>query len=241
MNKTKTNFFISIGNTRTSFAYFPEHIDSIKIIKTKTKNFFNNISFEDIFNQFGINPNKIFVCSVVEEVNHKLVTFFPHNEIVFLKHDNQKIINLNLLDNPQEIGNDIIASAIYAKSLGQNVTVVSLGTASVISNIVEGSLLGCIIMPGLEISYNALIQNTAINKVELTPLTSIIGTSTQKSLSIGIINGHKAMIKELTKPFHTPQTKYVYFGGNTSYIELNNWKKIEDIDLLGLYLFSVTW
>ncbi len=145
-----------------------------------------------------------------------------------------------MLDNVDEIGNDIIASAIYANSLNKNTIIASLGTATVISSVIDGSLNGCIIFPGLETAYNALIENTMIEKNELSPINKKIGTNTQDALSIGIIKGHQVMIKELSKPFSAPNTLHIYFGGNTSYIELKGWKQIEDMDLWGLYLFSLS-
>ncbi len=233
------NLYISIGNTRTTFAYFPNNITSIKIIKKNTKEFFNKMNFDEILSEFNILIKQIFVCSVVKEANAKLKIYFVNQKIIFLNHDNQKLIKLNQLENPHEVGNDIIAAAIYAAHLSDNTTVLSLGTASVISSIINSSLAGCIITPGLEISYNALIENTDIPKIKLTYTSKNIGKNTQEALSIGMITGHKILLEELAKKFHNEKTLYVYFGGNTSYIKLNNWKKIKDMDLLGLYLFSI--
>jgi type III pantothenate kinase len=218
MNINKNNLYVSVGNTRTSFAYFPENINSMKVIKKNTKLFLEDVNLDEILNEFNINPSKVFVCSVVQEVSDKLDILFKDKELIFLEYNNQNIISLDSLDNPKEIGNDIIASSIYANSLGTNIIVISLGTASVISSIDNGSLVGCIIMPGLDISYNALVDNTAIKKSKLIEINKTLGTNTQESLSIGIINGHKIMIESLATNLHTPKTKYIYFGGNSSYI-----------------------
>lgn len=236
----KTNFYISVGNTRTSFAFFENSIEKIKLTKRNTKDFFEKINFEEILNELNIAPSQIFVCSVVNFANKKIIEFFKDKKIIFLNAFNQKIINLDLLDNPSEIGNDIIASAIYAQTLGNNVTIASLGTATVISSIVQKAIVGCIILPGLETSYNSLIEKTGIVTKELSHTTKTIGTNTKEALSIGILNGHKAMIRELSKRFHTPNTINIYFGGNAHYIELNDWEHKDDIDLLGLYLFSIS-
>ncbi len=239
MSLTNMNLYISIGNTRTTFGYFPNNIKSIKIIKKNTQEFFNKINFDQILSEFNISIKQIFVCSVVKEANVKLQEFLVGKEIIFLKHNNQKMIKLDQLDNPQELGNDIIASAIYASHLSDNTTILSLGTASVLSSVVNGSLAGCIIIPGLELSYNALIESTDMQKIKLNYTPNNIGKNTQDALSIGIITSHQIILEELAKKFHHQKTLYVYFGGNASYIKLNNWKKIEDMDLLGLYLFSI--
>lgn len=237
--KKHDNFYISIGNTRTTFAIFDGSIDKMKMIKKNTIEIFEKMDFKEILDVFNIIPQKIFVCSVVDYASEKIKEFFDKNEIIFLNYSNQKNIDLSLLDNPFEIGNDIIASAIYAQSLAKNITIISLGTATVISNIRGQAIVGCIIAPGLEISYNALIEKTTIPKLKLNYTSKIIGKNTSDALNIGVVSGHKLMIQELTKSFHTPDTLYIYFGGNAHYIKFSNWKYVSDIDLLGLYLFSI--
>lgn len=144
-----------------------------------------------------------------------------------------------MLDNPNEIGNDIIAASIYANFLGTNVITISLGTATVISQVINSQIIGCIILPGIEITYNALIEKTEIEKETLIETKNIIGRNTKDALSVGILKGHKIAINELCKGLGTKDTIYIYYGGNTSYIKFNDWIHKNDIDLLGLYLFSI--
>ncbi|MGL4252157.1 MAG: type III pantothenate kinase [Metamycoplasmataceae bacterium] len=234
----KDNLYISIGNTRTTFAIFEESIQNIKTVKKYTNEIFENTN--EILNELNIKPRKIFVCSVVEKFNAKIQNIFSNIKVIFLNYLTQNIINLDLLDDKSEIGNDMIASAIYAQSIGKNIVITSLGTATTISAVIDRSIIGCIILPGLKISYDALIEKTMIPDTQLKSTRKNIGKNTQEALSIGIIEGHKIVIKELSKKFEMPlDTLYLYSGGNSCYIKLNNWKYIEDIEILGLYLFSV--
>ncbi|MGL5732529.1 MAG: type III pantothenate kinase [Metamycoplasmataceae bacterium] len=236
--KKKDNLYISIGNTRTTFAIFGESIHDSKKVKIYTKDILNNIS--NILNELKIDPKKIFLCSVVEKYNNEIIKFFNSIEVIFLNYSSQNIINLDLLDNQYEIGNDMIATAIYAQSIGKSVVVVSLGTATTISAVVNKSIIGCIIFPGLKTSYDALIDKTMIPNIELESTKKVIGKNTKDALSIGIIEGHKIVIQELSNKLEMPSdTIYLYTGGNAHYIKLNDWKYIEDIDVLGLYLFSI--
>ncbi|MGL5205587.1 MAG: type III pantothenate kinase [Metamycoplasmataceae bacterium] len=238
MSITKDNLYISIGNTRTTFAIFDGSINNIKTIKKYTKEAFNNV--DGTLHKLNSNPQKIFVCSVVEKLNNEVKEIFKNVEIIFLNYLTQDIINLDLLDNKYEIGNDIIASAIFAQSKGKNMVISSLGTATTISVIVDRSIIGCIILPGLKISYDALIEKTMIPEIKLQPIKKNIGKNTKEALSIGIIEGHKIMIKELSAKLKMPlDTIYLYSGGNACYIKLDNWEYIDDIDVLGLYLFSI--
>ncbi|MGL6125109.1 MAG: type III pantothenate kinase [Metamycoplasmataceae bacterium] len=236
--KANNDLFISIGNTMTTFAIFNKSINDKKIIKIPTKNKFKKEIFLKILNDLNVVPKKIFVCSVVNKINKRIVLFFKDKEIIFLNYHSQNIIDLSLLDNKNEIGNDIIASAIYAQSLGKNIIVASLGTATTLSKVSDGVLMGCIIMPGIQMSYDALIEGTMIPKTRVISTEKNLGKNTQDAMSIGIIKGQMIMINEFSKYFHTPDTIYIYFGGNAKYLKLHSWKYIEDIDLLGLYLFS---
>lgn len=237
---SKSNLYISVGNTRISFCIFGDSIKEFKIIKKNTKEILNNFNLAPILSELKISVSVIFICSVVPLINKKIKNYFIDKEIIFLTAVNQNEINFNNIDNPEEVGSDIVASAIYAKQLGDNVTVASLGTATVIYNINKGSFSGCFISPGLDISYKALIENTNIEYEDIYSTYSDNKniTNTKDSLNIGVITGHELMIQELSKKFDSKNSIYVYFGGNSNFIKLGGWTKIEDIDLLGLYIYS---
>ncbi|MDK2819684.1 MAG: type III pantothenate kinase [Mycoplasmataceae bacterium] len=241
--KKKNNLYISIGNTTTTFAYFENSINKINTIKFNTTKFFKTLNFVEILNKFDISIDRIFVSSVKKSLNKFIISYFENNKIIFLKWNNQKNISLDLLDNPKEVGNDIIASAIFANTLGDNMTIISLGTATVIANIYKGKLTGCTISPGLETSYDSLFKKISINKISLKEIANYnlkkIGLNTKESIAIGVIQGHKLMVQEIANSFDNQQnTNYVYYGGNSHYIKFENWNKYNDMDLLGLYIYS---
>ncbi|MGL5205028.1 MAG: hypothetical protein ACRC63_02140, partial [Metamycoplasmataceae bacterium] len=93
---------------------------------------------------------------------------------------------------------------------------------------------------GLQISYDVLIEKTMIPKMKLYSTKEYIGKNTQEALNIGIIEGHRIVIEELSKNIQMPpSTIYLYSGGNAHYFNLKKWKYIDDIDVRGLYLFSL--
>ena len=242
--KNKKNLYISIGNTTTTFAYFKKSIDEINTIKISTNEILKIFNFKEILHKFNITINKVFVSSVKKSFNRYIISFFKNNEVVFIKWNNQKNINLNLLDNPKELGSDIIASAIFANTLGENVTIISLGTATVIAKIYKGQLMGCAISPGLETSYNSLFNKTSIKKISFKEMVNNdfhnIGLNTKDAIGIGVINGHKLMIQSIVNSFPNQEnSKCVYYGGNSHYINFENWDKYEDMDILGLYIYSM--
>lgn len=237
---SKSNLYISVGNTRTSFCVFGSSIKEFKIIKKNTKEILKNFNLEPILLELNINISIIFICSVVPSINKKIKSYFIDKEIVFLTSVNQKEINFNNITNPKEVGSDIVASAIYAKQFGDNITVASLGTATVIYNIDKSVFTECFISPGLDISYKALIEHTNLKyeDIYLAHSNNKNGTNTKNSLAIGVITGHELMIQELSKKFDSKDSIFIYFGGNSEFIKLDGWIKIDNMELFGLYLFS---
>jgi type III pantothenate kinase len=102
-----------------------------------------------------------------------------------------------LYDNPKEVGADRIANAVGAADrYGSPVIVVDFGTATTFDVISpKGQYLGGAIVPGVEISLEALFQRAAaLRRVELVEPRSVIGKSTAESLQSGALYGFASMI-----------------------------------------------
>ncbi len=102
-----------------------------------------------------------------------------------------------LYDNPKEVGADRIANAVGAYDLyGGPTIVVDFGTATTFDVISEnGEYLGGAIMPGIEISLDALFgRAAALRRVELVEPRSVIGKTTVESIQSGTIYGYSSMI-----------------------------------------------
>jgi type III pantothenate kinase len=102
-----------------------------------------------------------------------------------------------LYDNPKEVGADRIANAVGAQDrYGSPAIVVDFGTATTFDVISpKGQYLGGAIVPGVEISLEALFQRAAaLRRVELVEPRSVIGKSTAESLQSGALYGYSSMI-----------------------------------------------
>jgi type III pantothenate kinase len=102
-----------------------------------------------------------------------------------------------LYDNPKEVGADRIANAVGALDrYGSPVVVVDFGTATTFDVLSpKGEYLGGAIIPGVEISLEALFQRAAaLRRVELVEPRSVIGKSTVESLQSGALYGYASMI-----------------------------------------------
>ena len=105
-----------------------------------------------------------------------------------------------LLDDPRELGADRIANAIAAFSIyGGPAIVVDMGTATAFDVVsAKGEFLGGIILPGIEISLDALFQRTAaLKRVAVTPPPTVVGTNTVDAIRSGATYGYAAQVDGL--------------------------------------------
>ena len=148
------------------------------------------------------------------------------------------------LDDPSELGADLVANSIGAiKQVGSPVIIVDLGTATTVSAIDKTkSYVGCYIMPGIQLGLDALHKTELLPEVFADNTVPIMGKNSIDSMRAGVTFGTimacdgfiDAYKKELDLPDNTP---IVVTGGYAksliSYFE----KKvtyIEDLTLKGL-------
>ena len=102
-----------------------------------------------------------------------------------------------LYDNPREVGADRIANAVGAYDLfGGPTIVVDFGTATTFDVISDkGEYLGGAIVPGIEISMDALFgRAAALRRVELVEPRSVIGKTTVESIQSGAVYGYSSLV-----------------------------------------------
>ena len=102
-----------------------------------------------------------------------------------------------LIDNPKEVGADRIVNAIGAYDLyGGPTIVVDFGTATTLDAVsAKGEYLGGAILPGIEISMDALFSRAdRLWRVELVEPRSVIGKSTTEALQSGAIYGFAGQV-----------------------------------------------
>jgi type III pantothenate kinase len=107
-----------------------------------------------------------------------------------------------LTDNPREVGADRVANAVAAYALyGGPSVVVDFGTATTFDAVSRrGEMLGVAIAPGIEISTDALVRETAqLRRVELVAPRSVIGKNTTESLQAGIVFGFAGQVDALVR------------------------------------------
>jgi type III pantothenate kinase len=102
-----------------------------------------------------------------------------------------------LIDNPREVGADRIVNGIGAYDIyGGPAVVVDFGTATTLDAVsAKGEYLGGAILPGIEISMDALFSRAdRLSRVELVEPRSVIGKSTVEALQSGAIYGFAGQV-----------------------------------------------
>ncbi len=109
-----------------------------------------------------------------------------------------------LYDNPKDVGADRIADAVAAFDLfGGPTIVVDFGTATTIEAVSDkGEYLGGAIVPGIEISLDALFNRAAaLRRVELIEPRNVIGKNTIEAIQSGAVYGFAAQVDGLCTRF----------------------------------------
>ena len=105
-----------------------------------------------------------------------------------------------LYDNPKEVGADRIADAVAAfEKFGGPTIVVDFGTATTFEVVsAKGEYLGGLILPGIEISLEALFARAALlPRVELVEPSNVLAKNTVESVQSGAIYGFVAQVDGL--------------------------------------------
>ena len=107
-----------------------------------------------------------------------------------------------LIDNPREVGADRIVNGIGAYDIyGGPAVVIDFGTATTLDAVsAKGEYLGGAILPGIEISMDALFARAdRLSRVELVEPRSVIGKSTVEALQSGAIYGFAGQVDGLCR------------------------------------------
>ena len=137
----------------------------------------------------------VIISSVVPKVMHAFnnsIRKYIHKEPIIVGPGIRTGISIKT-DFPKEVGADKIVDAAAVYHLyGGNAIVVDFGTATTFDYINEkGEFLYNVIMPGLEISAQALWQQAAkLPEIEIAKPASVLGKNTESSMRAGVVYGY---------------------------------------------------
>lgn len=146
------------------------------------------------------------ICSVVPELTERIKTailsVFGITAMV-LDHDMKTELPINA-KNPRELGTDLLAGAVGAvRHYPLPAVVADLGTATKFSVIgADGTYLGCAILPGIKMSFAALVKRAALlSEFEFHTPASPIGTDTPEALNAGAVYGTAALVDGMCEQY----------------------------------------
>jgi len=102
-----------------------------------------------------------------------------------------------LIDNPAQLGADLVAGAVAAISkYPRPLVIIDMGTATTFSVVDKNSnMLGGFIFPGVRVSHDALISRTSqLPRIPLEAPPKVIGKNTINSMQSGLVFGTAAMV-----------------------------------------------
>ena len=212
------NTNIVIGCTQQEKVHFVERI-STDISKTELEYV---VGFKTLFDLYHIKTEEITGC-IIASVVPPLVNIIKASMKKLLRITPLIVgpgvkTGLNILmDNPAQIGADLIVNAVAAlKYYGAPAVIIDMGTATTISVVDDKkNYVGGMILPGVRISLEALESRTSqLPRISLDAPKKVIGKNTIDCMKSGIVMGQAACLdgmirrirEELGYPFHVIAT-----------------------------------
>lgn len=199
-------------------------------------------------NQHGIHENDLecaIVDSVVPVIDGLLLKLFEYLKIDYYFVTSNSPLGVTIdIDNPQELGSDILVGAFSAANKYMlPLLVVDMGTATTIALINEKKeIKGCIIYPGLLSSYNNLIKDTSkLVRANVAMPVNVLGKNTIESMQSGMVYGTSCavngMINMIKEEYGLNNVNIIITGGISSFMHQYITDSIYDENLIldGLY------
>ncbi len=227
------NICIDVGNSTIGIGAFKEN----KLVERMVVNTDPNFTEEQFYQLFKrpfnfvkegkASIDNIIFSSVVPQVNLPIINALKKltNIDPILIGPGTKTGLAIKVDNPLEIGNDLIADLVSAKEkYGYPTLIADLGTASKILLLDKtGTFTSCLIMPGLTLSAQSLSNKAALlPEVSLIAPNTILAKNTLSAMNAGIVYGHADMILGLINRIEKElgySCKHILTGGGSIYIK----------------------
>ena len=247
---------VDVGNSNIVLGIFKEkkhQYDLVSSFRLVTPSFTTTdemaIKIRDLLKFHKVTPEKIkraVFISVVPSLNYnitKLLNLHFSIETLEVRHNMFKDIFIDYKER-EDLGIDRLVNLKAASILvGLPVIVIDFGTATTIDVLDEKKhYLGGMIMPGISISLEALVERTSqLPSIDLQKPTKLLGKSTKESMQNGIFfltsHGINNILESIIeKHFANQQVQIIYTGGFSSFITQNTkWKQhvIPSLTLVG--------
>jgi type III pantothenate kinase len=219
---------VDIGNTNIKMALFKgERAFSVRRLVTDKKYSANQYArkLKRLFKSAQVKDTEaIVICSVVPKLTPvlKKALFLVFNKKPLILGRDIIAPIKNLYRKPKQVGQDRLVNALAAvNKYGAPVIVVDFGTALTFDLVsAKGGYLGGIIVPGMELSLQALINKAELlPEIALSKPHTLLGRETVSSMKSGIVYGYgflvEGILQQLKKRLKT-KCQVVATGGEAS-------------------------
>ena len=245
------NICIDVGNSTIGIGAFKNNILVERMIVNTDPHFTEDEFYQlfkkpfEVINRGQEKLDNIIFSSVVPQINVPLLNALKKltsMEPILIGPGTKTGLSIKV-DNPLEIGNDLIADLVAAKEkYGYPCLIADLGTASKILFLDKsGTFASCLIMPGLTLSASSLSNKAALlPEVSLIAPKSIMAKNTLSAMNAGIVYGHADMINGLISRIEKEagyECKHILTGGGATYLKdiiKDNFVYEKDLNLNGL-------
>ncbi len=199
---------IDVGNTNIVTGIYQnhklEHVWRLTTNKERTSDEFG-VFYITMFQNEGIkisDISDIIISSVAPNVMYSLlhsIRKFFNLEPLLVEPGIKTGLNIKI-DNPKELGADIIVNAVGAKEKYKTpLIVVDFGTATTLCAInSKNDVLGVTICPGVRVSADALTTKAAkLPNIQITKPKNVLGKNTVDSMQAGLVYGFVGKIDYL--------------------------------------------
>lgn len=237
---------VDVGNTNTSFAVYRDREALADWrVSTNPRRTADEywVLLSNLFQRSelpALSFRGVCVASVVPGVAEALKSFSRKylgvTDIVVLSAATDMGVKV-LYNPPTDVGADRLANAAAAhENYGGPVIVVDFGTAITFDAIsAAGDYMGGAIVPGIEISTEALFRRAAqLRRIEFIAPPKAIGSTTAESMQSGIIYGFAAQVDGMVDRFRAEmgdETRVVATGGLADLIAPHS-RTIQNVDPL---------
>jgi len=162
---------------------------------------------------------KIMVSSVVPQFTEILFRAFPRHEIHSIGMDGNTPFSFRIVPGAGVGADRLVNAEAVAQEFGGPAVIVDSGTATTVCALNEKrEYLGGAIIPGMELSLQALAKNAAqLFTVDLVAPARVIGNNTTDAIRSGVLYGYASMIDGMVarfqKELNAPSCPVIATGG----------------------------
>jgi len=214
---------IDIGNSNIVIATYNGGLkNTYRYTTDKTKSVDEYYAIlKDVLNE----SKGMMISSVVPELNiifKNLAIKYLSYEPMFVGPGLKTGVKI-VVDNPKEVGADLVASAAAAIAhYGDDAIIIDMGTATTITLLEKKVIKGVAITAGLVTQRDCLISGTSqLTQFEFKKPTGVIATNTVDCLNAGLLYGHAKMLEgmvEVLKQEHQKEIPVLLTGGASRFI-----------------------